>query len=151
MSAPSALEPEFLKRFQAGSTGVLHWNDLDAVWARLREQADDHWYIYAVGDAVPQAPVPADDFRRFLEEVDHLLRQDHDEDYCGIVYVDDRDAPSFVKIFDPNHLGASCGSSGLRILPGWVLSRVPPVDLQAAMPPTGSRRRWWQRLFGGAK
>ncbi len=151
MSAQPASEPEFLQRFQAGSTGMLYWSDLDALWARLRERADEHWYVYAVGDVVPQAPVSAEDFRRFLEEVDRLLRQDHDEDYCGIVYVDDREAPSFVKIFDPNNLGSSCGSSGLRVLPGWVLSQVPPVDLEAAMPPTGSRRRWWQRLFGGAR
>ncbi|WP_018862733.1 MULTISPECIES: hypothetical protein [unclassified Thioalkalivibrio] len=147
MPAPPAVDHDFLQRFQAGSTGVLHWSDLDAVWARLREQADDHWYIYAVGESVPPEPAARADFLHFIEEVDRLLRRDHDEDYCGIVYVDDRDAPTFVKIFDPNHLGASCGSSGLRILPGWVLSRVPPVDLQAVMPPTGSRRRWWQRLF----
>jgi hypothetical protein len=79
--------------------------------------------------------------------VDQLLRSEHDEDYCGIVYVDAPEDPRLVKIFDPNHLGASCGSSGLRVLPGWVLSRDPPLDLQAAVPPTRSRRRWWQALF----
>ena len=33
-------------------------------------------------------------------------------------------------------------------LPGWVLSRLPPVDLQAAQP-TASRRRWWHKLLAG--
>ncbi|WP_026280247.1 MULTISPECIES: hypothetical protein [unclassified Thioalkalivibrio] len=143
--------PDFLQRFEAGSTGILYWEQLERLWTLLRDRADGGWYVYAVGDTVPVEPVSAEDFRRFIDEVDTLLRQDHDEDYCGIVYVDDREAPEFVKIFDPNNLGSSCGSSGLRVLPGWVLSRVPPVDLEAAMPPTGSRRRWWQRLFGGAK
>ena len=146
-TAENTATPDFLQRFDAGSPGILHWSQLDALWARLGDAADDGWYVYAVGEAVPEAPASAAEFRRFLEEIDGLLRQEHDEDYCGVVYVDDRENPGFVKIFDPNHLGSSCGSSGLRVLPGWVLSRVPPVDLQAAMPPTGSRRRWWQRLF----
>lgn len=141
-------DPDFLQRFEAGSTGILHWEQLDRLWAQLRERADGAWYVYAVGEEVPWEPAPAERFLRFIDEVDALLRLDHDEEYCGIVYVDDRENPAFVKIFDPNNLGSSCGSSGLRVLPGWVISRVRPVDLEAAMPPTGSRRRWWQRLFG---
>ncbi len=139
----------FLTRFNAGFTGILHWSQLESLWARLRERADAGWYVYAVGDAVPGTPATSEEFTRFLAEVDSLLRVEHDEDYCGVVYVDDCERPSFVKIFDPNNLGASCGSSGLRVLPGWVLSLEPPVDLEDAMPPTGSRRRWWQRLFPG--
>jgi hypothetical protein len=91
----------------------------------------------------------AESFERFISEADELLRRDHDEDYCGVVYVDDPASPTFVKIYDPNYLGSSCGSSGLRVLPGWTLSLVPPVDLPHALPQTGSRKRWWQRFFGG--
>ncbi len=29
----------------------------------------------------------------------------------GIVYVDDPVAPSLIKIYDPNNLGSTCGSS----------------------------------------
>lgn len=138
----------FMERYEAGALGILHWEQLDALWATLRAGArDDEWYVYAVGEAVPQEPVSAAELDRFLTEVDALLRADHDESYCGIVYVDDRENPRFVKIFDPNNLGSSCGSSGLRVLPGWILSTVPPEDLQAVMPPPKSRRRWWQRLF----
>jgi len=150
-TAQQCPELDFLQRFEAGSTGILYWEQLDQLWERLRERADAGWYVYAVGDDVPDQPVPEETFRRFVDEIDALLRRDHDEDYCGIVYVDDREHPEFVKIFDPNNLGSSCGSSGLRVLPGWVVSRVPPVDLEVAVPPTGSRRRWWQRLFGGAQ
>lgn len=151
MNQPAPASSTFLTRFNGGFTGILHWTQLDALWAHLREQADAGWYVYAVGDTVPVVPATAEEFTRFLVEVDALLRAEHDEDYCGVVYVDDRDHPTFVKIFDPNNLGASCGSSGLRVLPGWVLSLEPPVDLEDAVPPTGSRRRWWQRLFGGTR
>jgi hypothetical protein len=41
----------------------------------------------------------------------------------------------------------SCGYSDNPPLPGWILSRIAPADLQAAALP-GNRRRWWQRLFG---
>jgi len=39
------------------------------------------------------------------------LRADHHESYCGIVYADDLDKPRLIKIYDPNNLGSSCGSS----------------------------------------
>jgi len=53
-----------------------------------------------------------------------------------------------VKIYDPHNLGVTCGYSDNPPLPGWVLSRLAPVDLEAARQPAG-RRRWWQRLFAG--
>ncbi len=137
---------DFLERFNGRSQGVLQWEHLDALWERIRESADG-WYVYAVGETPPQELVSAERLRQFISEVDALLRREHEESYCGIVYVDDPLQPALVKIFDPNHLGASCGSSGLRILPGWVLSRVPPADLHAITPPTNSRRRWWQRIW----
>ena len=137
----------FLEQFNGGFTGILHWHQLDALWERLRGDGDGAWYLYAVGESPPESVASAEQLDRFLSEVDQLLRKEHHHDYCGVVYVDCRDTPSLVKIFDPNHLGSSCGSSGVRVLPGWVVSRTPPVDLQAAMPPTRSRRHWWQQIF----
>ena len=86
--------------------------------------------------------------QRFITEIDALLRREHDEDYCGIVYADDPSAPGMIKIYDPNNLGKVCGYSANPPLPGWVLSRLPPADLQAAQVQPAGRRRWWQRLFG---
>ena len=94
-------------------------------------------------------PAGADELARFIDEIDMLLRREHDHDYCGIVYADDPAAPAMVKIYDPNNLGVSCGYSDNPPLPGWVLSRLPPVDLEATRQPAG-RRRWWQRLFPAA-
>lgn len=137
----------YLAAFEGGFSGILRWPRLDDLWDRVRARAGEGWYVYAVGEPPPAEPADADALRRFIDEVDALLRRDHEVDYCGVVYVDDPASPRFVKIYDPNHLGSSCGSSGARVLPGWTLSLVPPVDLPEAMPQTGSRRRWWQRLF----
>lgn len=136
----------YLEAFNSPLVALRHWEDLDRFWEVLRDQASD-WYVYAVGEIPPDAVVPADQLLNFITEIDSLLRRDHDEPYCGIVYVDDRDEPGFVKIYDPNNLGSSCGSSGVRVLPGWTLSRQLPQDLQVAFPLPASRRRWWQRIF----
>lgn len=137
----------FLTTYRGYLSNLLKWEDLDALWQTLRGQVDNDWYIYAVGEAPPQQPGSAEQLTTFIEEVDKLLKQEHDEDYCGIVYVDDREKPSLVKIYDPNHLGSSCGPGWGEVLPGWVLSTMVPNDLQATVAPTKSRRRWWQNLF----
>ena len=138
---------EFISAFRGSFSGLLRWPELDAFWQVLRHHADARWYVYAVGEPPPQAPLSRDELLHFIEEVDVLLRKEHKEDYCGIVYVDNRSAPTFIKVFDPNNLGVVCGSSNNPPLPGWIISRLPPVDLNAALIPTQSRRRWWNRLF----
>ncbi len=147
MAGGNGIETSFLEQFNGGFAGILHWHQLDALWALLRRDGDGSWYLYAVGEEPPVSAATAEQLDRFVGEVDELLRREHHHDYCGVVYVDSRDAPRLVKIFDPNHLGSSCGSSGVRVLPGWVVSRTAPVDLQAAMPPTRSRQRWWRQIL----
>lgn len=143
--------PDFLTAFRGSFINMLRWPQLDQLWQTLRSNPDQHWYVYAVGEPPPQRPASHQELDRFLTEIDALLRQEHDEDYCGIVYADDREAPQFIKIYDPNNLGSVCGSSGAPPpLPGWVLSTLAPVDLETAMPLPGNRRRWWRRLFGTA-
>jgi hypothetical protein len=139
----------YLQAFRGSFTSALRWHHLDALWERLRDDAAGHWYIYAIGETPPSTPAEVDDFKRFLTEIDQLLRTEHDEDYCGIVYADDLEKPSFVKIYDPNNLGVSCGYSDNPPLPGWVLSKLPPVDLAAQQVLPKNRKRWWRSLFGG--
>lgn len=141
------IEPDFRRVFEGRLTGVMRWPELDALWKTLAARAEAGWYVYAVGEAPPEAPVDPGGLKRILAELRVLLERDHGEDYCGIVYADDLADPSLVKVYDPNHLGASCGTSGMRVLPGWVLSTMPPVDLRALMPPPAGRRRWWRRLL----
>ncbi len=139
-------ENPYLSAFRGSFTSALRWAQLDALWEQVRAQPVG-WYVYAVGEAPPDSPAGADDLLRFVDEIDDLLRREHDEDYCGIVYADDPRSPAMIKIYDPHNLGVTCGYSNNPPLPGWVLSRLAPVDLQAARQNAG-RRRWWQRLFG---
>jgi hypothetical protein len=137
----------FSTAFRGSFRGVLRWEQLDDLWEAVRTDADGGWYVYAVGEPPPESPVPRDQILKFIEGIDTLLRKEHPEDYCGIVYADDFARPSFIKIFDPNNLGVSCGYSDDPPLPGWILSKLKPADLKGIRHPA-ARRRWWQRLFG---
>jgi hypothetical protein len=143
----SATDHAYLSAFNGSFRGVLCWHELNRLWERVRAAADAGWYVYALGEPPPEMPAEPARLVAFLSEIDVLLREEHAEDYCGLVYADDFDSPSFIKIYDPHQLGSVCGASGRRTLPGWVLSKLRPVDLPAAQPPPGNRRRWWQRLF----
>ena len=136
----------YLQQFRGGFTSTMRWHHLDALWDLLRESPEG-WFVYQVGDEPPQQQLSAERFLGFLDEVMQLLQEEHDEDYCGIVYADNLQAPTMIKIYDPNNLGVSCGYSDNPPLPGWVISRIEPVDLQAQRVLPGNRKRWWQRLF----
>ncbi len=149
------MEPSaYLKQIHGSFQGLLKWEDFDAYWARLREDAQGDaadssgWYLYAVGATPPEHPAERATLLRFLDESQALLHKEHEEEYCGIVYVDQYDAPSMIKIYDPSNLGLSCGSSENPPLPGWILSRLPPIDLPTALQPPQNRQRWWQRILG---
>ena len=142
--------PDFDALFDGMLFSLLSWEQLDKFWQRVDVGAG--WYLYALGEVRPERPADAEHVSHFLREIDSLLHKEHDEDYCGIVYTDDLDQPSLIKIYDPNHLGTSCGSSKHKILPGWVMSRMPPSDLDPSHHVPQNRRRWWQGLvdlFGG--
>lgn len=139
----------FLNAFGGVFKGILKWEQLDVFWGTLRAKADKGWYVYAIGAAVPTETRTAEELRVFIDELDALLRSEHTERYCGIVYVDDVEDPTFVKVFDPNNLGTGCSCSDKPRLPGWVLSQLKPADLDAPAPQTVVRRHWWQRIFGG--
>ncbi|MBD3609970.1 MAG: hypothetical protein HUJ30_05415 [Gammaproteobacteria bacterium] len=139
---------EFLAAYKGGFINMLRWHEFDDLLTTLGEQSNSDWFLYAVGEVPPTEPSSVDEIERFLQEIEQLIRNDHDEDYCGIVYSDHRDSPNFVKFYDPNNLGASCGSSGSHVFPGWIMCQMPPEDLKVAFPIPGNRRRWWKKLFG---
>ena len=141
-------EEAFRAAFKGRFENVLRWEQLDSLWDTVIAAADAGWHIYAVGEPPPVEPSPGEQVRLFLAEIDVLLRKEHGEDYCGIVFTDSMQSPTFIKIFDPNNLGVSCGFSDNPPLPGWVLSRLAPADLEAVAPLPGNRRRWWRRLLG---
>jgi hypothetical protein len=138
----------YLSAFKGSFLNMLRWPQFEALWDTLRAQSAAGWYVYAIGETPPSQPATAQQMEGFLDRLNELLRREHDEDYCGIVYVDDAAHPTFVKIYDPNNLGVVCGSSAQPPLPGWTFSLIAPCDLPTALPPPANRRRWWQKLFG---
>ncbi len=138
---------DFYQAFRGHFSSLLNWEDLDAFWKTVRTRAADGWYVYAIGMPLPQQPASTAEVERFIERVNHLLHDDHREDYCGIVYADDKDNPGFIKIFDPGHLGVSCGFSQNPPLPGWIMCRIPPQLLEDSRVLPAKRQRWWQELW----
>ncbi|MHB8345747.1 MAG: hypothetical protein ACYDHM_00930 [Acidiferrobacterales bacterium] len=146
MQAASS-EESFQTAFRGNFTSLLSWTQLDEFWAVVRQHAAAGWYLYAVGEPVPTQPGSVQQVLDFIREIDSLLRTEHREDYCGIVYTDSKTEPRLIKIFDPNNLGVSCGYSDNPPLPGWVMSLIAPQELRDRRPLPGNRRRWWQKLW----
>ena len=140
------LDP-FYETFKGSFTSCMRWDDLSQFWEILKQHAAHGWYVYAIGDGTPTTPASAEELLVFIDEIDSLLRREHDEDYCGIVYADDKSEPSFIKIYDPNNLGVSCGFSDDPPLPGWVLSIIPPKPLEDKSVLTQQRKRWWESIW----
>lgn len=136
----------FQQRLDGRFEGVLRWQQLDELWSTVK-QSGQAWYFYQVGSALPQQPLSAQQLATSIDELDVLLRQEHDYDYCGIVYVDDVNQPTLIKVFDPNNLGSSCGCSGERIPPRWIISQQAPEEIIDEAPMPNNRKRWWNQLF----
>lgn len=135
---------DFRTRLNGRFQGMLHWHQLDALWQKVKPGV---WYVYQIGESIPTAPLQGTALAQRVDALDALLRREHDLDYCGIVYADDAEQPTLIKVYDPNQIGSSC-SSGPAAPPGWILSLTPPQEIVLHAPATQSRRRWWQ-LFSG--
>ena len=138
----------YLNAFRGSFKGIRKWEDLDAFWEALETRSEPPWYVYAIGEPAPKEPVTQEQLKIFIDEIDALLRREHEEEYCGIVYVDDKSSPAFIKIYDPNNLGVVCGFSNNPPLPGWTVTRLPPVELNENTFLPQNRKRWWQKIFG---
>jgi len=147
MSEVPEHEKTFMTAFRGSFISALRWHHLDSLWEVMKGQPEDGWYVYALGEKPPEESISREQLHNFLDEINNLLRKEHDEDYCGIVYADNLADPAFIKIYDPNNLGVSCGYSDNPPLPGWVLSKLKPCDIPANQILPGNRKRWWRRLF----
>ena len=149
LSAPT---PQPADAFSRALNGVLYslmrWEQLAEFWTKVDPQAN--WFLYALGEAIPPEAADAAHVTQFIAKIDALLRQEHQEDYCGIVYADNLEHPTFIKIYDPNHLGSSCGSSKTPTLPGWIMSQIAPAALVAPAVPQG-RQRWWKNFLASLR
>ena len=129
----------FNARLKGRFYGMLQWADLDALWARVKQ---GQWYFYQIGEELPEHALSGDELSRRLDALDRLLRDDHDYHLCGIVYADEIEQPTLIKVYDPNHLGSSCSKSATP--PRWILSIEQPPMIENHAPTPENRRRWWQ-------
>ena len=138
-------DTEFWRRYSGAFKGVLHWQDFDALFARIAT-VPDGWYVFDPTQTAPVTKARADELARFLEEARALLDRRRDQSHCGLIYVDDPLDPTFVKLFDPAKLGSSCSVGGAPILPKWVLSQMRPDTLPAS---EAEKPGLFRRVFGG--
>ena len=141
------MSAEFLEKYNGFLRGAMKWENLEELWSSIRDQKNAGWYIYALGHELPEKFADGDEVERFITRMDELLREEHDEDYCGIVYTDDFSHPTMVKIFDPHNLGVSCGSSKTPPLPGWIMSLSKPESIVEDILVPGNRKRWWSKIW----
>lgn len=142
--------PGFKSRLESSFSGVLRWPQLDELWTNVLSNGDE-WYFYQVGSPLPVDTLHGQPLSQTIKELDNLIRQEHDYDYCGIVYVDNSKEPGLIKVYDPAGLGSSCGCGGNQILPRWFISKYPPEKIQDDVVVPNNRRRWWNSLFTGRK
>lgn len=140
----------FSQQLNGNFVGMLHWAELDDLWRRVRAEPQG-WYASQSGQLVPTAPMAPDALNGFVDEVNALLHREHKQDFCGIVYVDQREKPGFIKIYDPHNMGSFCSCSSTPIQPLWVLSRSQPERITDDSALHDARGGWWHRLFGHPK
>lgn len=115
----------FRDRFRGRFAGLLAWEDVAAVFARVIA-APSGWWIYDTREPLPTLPEDPVRLAQRVGEIEGFLRRHQRADYCGFVYVDDKDVPTLIKVFDP-HNASSC-SLGSPV-PVYTLSRMKPSSL----------------------
>ena len=119
---------DYFQQFKGRFLGVMQLDDCDAL-LQILIQNPDNWYVYDTLETMPSSTISADNFITKINNIKAIIDEDHDERYCGIVYVDDLKNPSFVKIFHPKNLGKTCGSSENPPMPQWLISKEKPMDV----------------------
>lgn len=131
----------FHARLKGTFSGILQWQQLDELWGRVKA---GQWFFYQVGEDLPEKSLSGDELAVRIDALNMLLRHDHDYHYCGIVYVDNVEEPTLIKVYDPNSLGSSCSHNATPTPPRWILSISPPASIESNIPTPNNRKRWWQ-------
>lgn len=122
---------EFRTLFSGRLSGLLKWDQVDALFALIAEGGED-WYLYRVSEGLPEAPLSGEELGAKLKDIrDWAFIQNKKDPLCGCVFVNDREDPAIVKIYDPAS-GSSC--SVTTPLPVYTLSRSMPEKLPFEAP-----------------
>lgn len=137
---------KYWQAFQGYFSGLLQWEDMSTLWEQLKASPEG-WYVFDTLQAPPQSPVSSSELQELLNEIEVFTRKRHRHEYCGFIYVDDRNSPGFIKIFDPRKMGSSCGCSDELILPRWIISRARPDALPEPEPKKKGFAGWLSGHF----
>ncbi len=129
MEDKNYLETVLQGRFE----GIMDLDVCDTLLSYLLAHPTD-WFIYDLDAPVPKAPCEAVEFTMRVTTIKDIIATKHTQRYCGIVYTDSIQAPTIVKIFHPDNVGKSCGSSETPPLPKWIISKIAPVTIEAEQP-----------------
>lgn len=113
--------------------GIMQWDDCDKLFNFLQHNSQD-WYVYDLNENSPTTTLESAMFIAKITEIKGIIKELHQERYCGIIYGDDLQNPTMVKIFHPNNLGKSCGSSENPPLPRWIISKLLPETIELPTP-----------------
>ncbi len=140
--------------FHGSLKGLLQWPQFERLWQHLRDNPEG-WYVRNLTSRqAPGSPMEREAFLAFLDEAEKFLRSRHHEDFCGFIYLDDMEHPTFIKVFDPRRMGSACGCGG-AVSPRWTISRMPPPADEttraetAAAGARGALSRLLERIRGG--
>lgn len=136
----------YLAQFQGRFIGIMQWDDYHALFERLSGNPND-WYLYDTSKVTPKTVVSADDFLNSINNIKKIIKNERQERYCGIVYTNSLNSPDFVKIFHPNNLGKSCGSSENPPIPQWLLSKIKPVNVIKKFNSSPEKRGFISKYF----
>lgn len=138
MEDKSYLETVLQGRFE----GIMDLKVCDDLLSYLVAHPSD-WFIYDLDARVPETPCEAVEFTTQITIIKEIIATKHTQRYCGIVYADSTQSPTIVKIFHPDNVGKSCGSSETPPLPKWIISKIAPVTIEVAKPKSSRFRSFF--------
>ncbi len=127
-------ESDFWQLFSKRASGILQWSDMDAFWAELKHTGGQ-WYVFDPSQDAPEMPLSGNELQVALDTAQTLVNQRRELPMSGTVYVDNRETPTFFKVFDPANMGSSCSCSTEPVMPRYIFSQIKPDSLPFAPPP----------------
>lgn len=134
----------YWRQYNGRHKGILRWPDLDTLWSYL-EASTEAWFVFDPAGTAPDAPLDKAGLIAAVQVARDLVNTGHDKECSGAVYVDDLDAPTFIKVFDPRNMGTACGWGGATIMPIWIISLLKPDTLPPA--PPLEKPGFWARIW----
>ncbi len=122
---------EFADRYWGRLPACIRWEHAEAAAEHIAG-SEVPWYAASPEDGTAAAvqELDAAGAAALLRERLAEMRRLKQGPYCNLVFMDDREAPSLLKLFHPRRAGDACRVGGDPIPPWLVISRL-PIDTAA--------------------